>query len=131
MHNDDLDKQLEHLPKELRSFGRAERVNGDEQDEEWSHSGCPSTDDGIRRTALDALFVEARTETPADTGAAGRFLAGHRQRQRHARHVRAGWLSVLTACAAAIAGFAVLKPLPDAPASTAYQVYAESLGEGW
>lgn len=80
---------------------------------------------------LDALFSAARAETPTDAGAAGRFLAIHRNRQRHARHVRAGWLSALAASAAAIAGFAVLKPLPDAPTSAAYQVYEQSLGEGW
>lgn len=82
-------------------------------------------------TQLDALFAEASAETVMDAGAADRFLAGHRERQRHARQVRAGWLSALAACAAAVAGFAVLKPLPDVPASAAYTVYEQSLGDGW
>lgn len=81
--------------------------------------------------ALDDLFARARAETAADAGAAGRFLTGHRARQRHARHRRAGWLSALAASAALVSGFAALRPAPEAPASAAYGVYESAWGEGW
>lgn len=81
-------------------------------------------------TQLDSLFAQARAETPADVGAAERFLAGHHLRQQRQRHLRAGWLSVLVASAAVMTGFSVLRPATDAPAA-AYQVYEQSLGDGW
>lgn len=80
---------------------------------------------------LDSLFAEARVETAADAGAAERFLAGHRSHRQHQRQVRAGWVSVLLASAAVVTGVVVLRPAADAPASAAYQVYEESLGDGW
>lgn len=81
---------------------------------------------------LDELFARASAHTAADAGAAGRFLAGHRARQSHARHVRAGWVSALLASAAVVTGALVLRPAaPDLPATAAYDVYRSTLGEGW
>lgn len=80
---------------------------------------------------LDTLFAQARTQTPADEGAAGRFLSGHRQRRTRQRNIRAGWISTLLASAAAVAGLTVLRPAPELPASAAYGVYQSAWGDGW
>ncbi|MFB9993827.1 hypothetical protein ACFFLM_17860 [Deinococcus oregonensis] len=99
---------------------------------------------------LDALFAQAREPNEADGGAAERFLAGHRARLAKvqveaqvvtvpaARPLRvlhakpAKWLAAALASAAVIAGVGVLRPTPaDLPASAAYAVYQDALGEGW
>lgn len=82
---------------------------------------------------LDRLFAQARTATAADLGAAERFLAGHRSRQRHQRQVRASWVSALLASAAVITGVVVLRPASDPvlPTSAAYEAYQNNLGDGW
>lgn len=79
---------------------------------------------------LDFLFAQARAETPADAGAADRFLARHRAAlQPPAR--RAPLWPPLLAAAALFAGLLVLRPAPALPASAAYDVYQGTLGEGW
>ncbi|GAA5535049.1 hypothetical protein [Deinococcus aluminii] len=89
---------------------------------------------------LDTLLARAREETPADAGAAERFLAWHRAVQVAeggaaptpvpARH-RAVWWPALFAGAAVLTGALLLRP-PDAlPASAAYDAYQGALGEGW
>jgi hypothetical protein len=97
---------------------------------------------------LDALFAAAREPNEADAGAAARFLAGHRARLAQAQLIQAQavaapssrplWLSrtlaAALASAAVIAGIGVLRPalMPsDLPASAAYAVYQDALGEGW
>lgn len=80
---------------------------------------------------LDTLFAQARAPTEQDHGAAARFLAGHRARRTHARHVRAGWLSALLASAAVLGGFAALRTPTELPSSAAYQAYESALGDGW
>lgn len=85
---------------------------------------------------LDALFAQARALTPEDHGAAVRFLAAHRERQeegrqRHARTLRAGWVSAALASAAVVAGLTVLRPAPALPSSAAYDAYQSAWGEGW
>lgn len=78
---------------------------------------------------LDFLFAQARVQTPADAGAAERFLARHRAalppRRTHP------WPPLLAA-AAVLAGVLVGRPAaPALPASAAYDVYQGTLGEGW
>lgn len=96
---------------------------------------------------LDALFAAARAPNEADEGAAERFLVGHRARLAEAQAVAvassrplwatqrkpAKWIAAALASAAVIAGVGVLRPaLPsDLPASAAYAVYQDALGEGW
>ncbi|THF68927.1 hypothetical protein E7T06_14230 [Deinococcus sp. Arct2-2] len=97
---------------------------------------------------LDALFAAARAPNETDAGAAERFLAGHRARlaQTQATQVQAIaapaprplWVNrtlvTALASAAVIAGISVLRPtlMPaDLPASAAYAVYQDALGEGW
>lgn len=85
---------------------------------------------------LDALLAQARALTAEDHGAAARFLTGHRARQvaarqRHARTLRAGWVSAALASAAVVAGLTVLRPAPALPSSAAYDAYQSALGEGW
>ncbi|GGO20205.1 hypothetical protein [Deinococcus humi] len=82
-------------------------------------------------TNLDALFAQARAPTPADAGAAERFLRGHRHRRSRQRARRVGWVGTLLASAAALAGLTVLRPAPELPASAAYGVYQSAWGEGW
>ncbi|MPY67093.1 hypothetical protein F8S09_10380 [Deinococcus sp. SDU3-2] len=79
---------------------------------------------------LDLLFAQARAETPADAGAADRFLARHRA-ERAAPPRRAPRWPPLLAAAAILAGVLVLRPTPALPASAAYDVYQGTLGEGW
>lgn len=80
---------------------------------------------------LDDLFAQARALTPADEGAAGRFLAGHRQRRAHRRQLRAGWVSALLASAAVVTGLLVTHPDTPLPASAAYDAYQSAAGDGW
>ena len=80
---------------------------------------------------LDTLFAQARTPTPADRGAAARFLAGHRQRQAHRRTVRAGWMAAVLASAAVMTGVLVSRPDVTLPASAAYDAYRSAAGDGW
>jgi hypothetical protein len=76
---------------------------------------------------LDRLLAEARQPTPADEGAAGRFLSGHRARlARQRRRTWAGGLSALLASAAAVAGVAALRPSSPLPVSAAYDVYVQA-----
>ncbi|WP_019587988.1 hypothetical protein [Deinococcus apachensis] len=84
---------------------------------------------------LDTLFAQARLETPADAGAAERFLAWHRSEaapdvplRPHSRSVR--W-PLLLGCAALLTGAFVLRPAPTLPASAAYDAYQAALGDGW
>ncbi|MBB5236124.1 hypothetical protein [Deinococcus budaensis] len=91
---------------------------------------------------LDDLFAQAREETPADAGAADRFLSRWRAgavpptpapRPRLARgQPTRGWPALL-ACAAVLTGALVLRPpaAPALPASAAYDAYQGALGEGW
>lgn len=103
----------------------------------------------VNDAELDALFAQAREPNDADAGAAERFLAGHRIRVAQAQTqaqiqtrplwVRprrpAKWLAAALASAAVVAGVGVLRPgtlAPgDLPASAAYAVYQDALGEGW
>lgn len=88
---------------------------------------------------LDALFAAAREPTPADLGAADRFLgrvnlradeAGRQQHQR--RHQLRLWASTALGVAAAVGGLMVLRPTPaELPSSAAYSVYQSALGDGW
>lgn len=80
---------------------------------------------------LDQLFAAARAATPADAGAAERFLTAHRARLSHGRHLRAGWVSALLASAAVLTGVVVLRPPAELPSSAAYEVYQNALGDGW
>ncbi|GGM13569.1 hypothetical protein [Deinococcus aerophilus] len=85
---------------------------------------------------LDTLLARARAETPADAGAAERFLGGaalrdERARAARARHLRAGWVPALLASAAVVAGVSVLRPPPALPASAAYEAYQSAWGDGW
>ncbi|GAA0509435.1 hypothetical protein [Deinococcus depolymerans] len=80
---------------------------------------------------LDTLLAQARTLTPEDHGAAGRFLTGHRARQAQQRTRRAGWVSAALASAAVVAGLTVLRPTPALPSSAAYDAYQSAWGEGW
>ncbi|GAA5514196.1 hypothetical protein Dcar01_02950 [Deinococcus carri] len=85
---------------------------------------------------LDTLLAHARKETPADAGAADRFLAWHRAEQAGtalpspAPRSRARWWPALLG-AAVLTGALVLRPAPDLPASAAYDAYQGALGEGW
>lgn len=79
---------------------------------------------------LDLLFAQARAETPADAGAADRFLARHRAAMTPTARRAPLWPSLLAA-AAVLAGVLVLRPAPALPASAAYDVYQGALGEGW
>ncbi|MDB5045149.1 MAG: hypothetical protein JWQ08_1199 [Deinococcus sp.] len=102
---------------------------------------------------LDALFAQAREPNEADAGAAERFLVGHRARLTQLQAIQAQavaasparplwatpnkpatWIAAALASAAVIAGVGVLRPalMPaDLPASAAYAVYQDALGEGW
>ncbi|ABF46564.1 hypothetical protein [Deinococcus geothermalis] len=84
---------------------------------------------------LDALLARVREETPADAGAAERFLAWHRAEQGMtaplAARARATFWPTLLACAAVLAGVLMLRPAPALPASAAYDAYQGALGEGW
>lgn len=89
---------------------------------------------------LDAFFEQAREETPADAGAAERFLTRHRAELEEgqgrplglppARSRAARWPTLL-ACGAVLTGVLVLRPAPALPASAAYAAYQGALGEGW
>lgn len=79
---------------------------------------------------LDFLFTQARAETPADAGAADRFLARHRAVLPPPARRAPLWPPLLAA-AAVLAGVLVLRPTPALPASAAYDVYQDTLGEGW
>ncbi|AKH17123.1 MULTISPECIES: hypothetical protein [Deinococcus] len=81
---------------------------------------------------LDTLLAQARQLTPADLGAADRFLT----RRRAARtRSRAGWLTGVLASAALVAGLTVLRPaapLPGPlPSSAAYDAYQSAWGADW
>ncbi|WP_155298677.1 hypothetical protein [Deinococcus kurensis] len=81
---------------------------------------------------LDTLLAQARQLTPADLGAADRFLT----RRRAARtRSRAGWLTGALASAALVAGLTVLRPaaqLPGPlPSSAAYDAYQSAWGADW
>ncbi|AIZ45872.1 hypothetical protein QR90_13510 [Deinococcus radiopugnans] len=93
------------------------------------------TDHELDSPELDALFAQARAPTPADDGAAERFLSGHRHRQAQylarQRARRVGWVGTLLASAAAVAGLTVLRPAPELPASAAYGAYQSAWGDGW
>ncbi|GGK31667.1 hypothetical protein GCM10008955_26860 [Deinococcus malanensis] len=81
---------------------------------------------------LDRLFAQARALSTHDSGAAERFLTGHRTRQTQARRRQTGWLSALLASAAVVAGVSVLRPeAPDLPSSAAYAAYQDALGSEW
>ena len=89
---------------------------------------------------LGSLFAAACELTPADLGAADRFLVahagtlGHAGRQRRALRL---WAGTVLGVAAALGGLMLLSPsgLPPAPtetpASVAYSVYRSAIGEGW
>lgn len=92
---------------------------------------------------LDQLFAQAREETPADAGAAERFLTRWRAEQeaeellaatgpppRSGKNRTWDWPALL-ACAAVLTGALVLRPAPALPASAAYDAYRGTLGEGW
>ena len=84
---------------------------------------------------LDALFARARQPTPADLGAAERFVLRQRRatEQRWRLGLRLG-LSGALASAAALGGLLAFWPAPashDLPASAAYSVYRSALGDGW
>lgn len=81
---------------------------------------------------LDTLLAQARQLTPADLGAADRFLT----RRRAARtRSRAGRLTGVLASAALVAGLTVLRPampLPGPlPSSAAYDAYQSTWGADW
>lgn len=84
---------------------------------------------------LDALLARVREETPADAGAAERFLAWHRAEQGTtappAARTRTTFWPTLLACAAVLTGVLMLRPAPALPASAAYDAYQGALGEGW
>ena len=85
---------------------------------------------------LDALFAAARAPTPADLGAADRFLgrqAGLQADQsRRRRHQLRLWVSSALGMAAAAGGLLLLRPAPaELPSSAAYSVYQSALGDGW
>ncbi|ACO44863.1 hypothetical protein DEDE109153_12700 [Deinococcus deserti] len=82
---------------------------------------------------LDRLFAQARALSAQDSGAAERFLTGHRARQTQARRRHTGWFSALLALAAAVVtGVSVLRPAaPELPSSAAYAAYQDALGEDW
>ena len=98
-----MNEDLHHLPAEAR------------------HGDDTELDD------LDTLFAAARTYTPADLGAADRFLTARRARGRQRRV----WASAVLGLAAALGGLTLLRPAPALPASAAYSVYHSALGEGW
>ena len=89
---------------------------------------------------LGTLFAAARELTPADLGAAERFLVvhagalGRAGRQRRALRL---WAGTVLGVAAALGGLTLLgpsglRPAPaDLPASAAYSVYQSAIGEGW
>ena len=89
---------------------------------------------------LGTLFAAARELTPADLGAAERFLVVHAEalgragRQRRALRL---WAGTVLGVAAALGGLTLLGPSglrqapADLPASAAYSVYQSALGEGW
>ena len=79
---------------------------------------------------LDALFARAAALTPADHGAAGRFLAREQTRRRHTWRVG---LSSALASAAAVGGLLVFWPAAgrELPTSEAYSAYQSALGDGW
>ena len=94
---------------------------------------------------LGTLFAAARELTPADLGAADRFLAanvlaanagtlGRSGGQRRALRL---WAGAVLGAAAALGGLTLLgpsglRPAPaDLPASAAYSVYQSAIGEGW
>lgn len=83
---------------------------------------------------LDALFSRAAALTPADHGAAERFLTRQQLHRQHAARQR--WkvgLSSALASAAAVGGLLVFWPTPgrDLPTSEAYSAYQSALGDGW
>ena len=89
---------------------------------------------------LGALFAAARELTPADLGAADRFLVanagvlGHAGRQRRALRL---WAGTVLGVAAVLGGLMLLSPSglrsapTELPASAAYSVYQSAIGEGW
>lgn len=85
---------------------------------------------------LDRLFAQVREETPADAGAADRFLTRHRAEGvevavRPLIPARPARWPLLFACAGLLTGVLVLRPAPALPASAAYDAYQAALGEGW
>lgn len=91
---------------------------------------------------LDRLLARAREETPADAGAADRFLTRWRVETATplpppGPRLSRGWpprnWPALLACAAVLTGALVLRPpaAPALPASAAYDAYQGALGEGW
>lgn len=81
---------------------------------------------------LDFLFAQARVQTPADAGAAERFLARHRATLAPPPRRAPLWPPLLAAAAAVLAAVLVGRPAaPALPASAAYDVYQGTLGEGW
>jgi|GEM_PF-2216286 len=91
--------------------------------------------------SLDALFAAARAATPADLGAADRFLAGRFTGDRTAAWPPAAgrrrptlrlWVSTALGVAATVGGLLLLRPAPaELPSSAAYSVYQSALGDGW
>ncbi|MVN87714.1 hypothetical protein GO986_13190 [Deinococcus sp. HMF7620] len=80
---------------------------------------------------LETLFAQARTLSPADEGAAERFLTRFRAVAAPRRPRPAAWWPTLLASAAVVAGLLTLRPAPDLPASAAYDAYQSAWGEGW
>ncbi|SMB96239.1 hypothetical protein [Deinococcus hopiensis] len=91
---------------------------------------------------LDELFGRVREETPADAGAAERFLAWHRANLAEVPGAspplrplpaarRAVWWPALLASAAVLTGALMVRPSPELPTSAAYDAYQGVLGEGW
>lgn len=109
-----------------------------------SHGSDSHGSDISEADELSTLFAAARELTPADLGAADRFLAANAGtlgrsfgRAGRRRRVLRLWAGAVLGAAAALGGLSllgpsVLRPAPaDLPASAAYSVYQSAIGEGW
>lgn len=85
----------------------------------------------MNETDLNNIFRQATATTPADQGAAKRFLDHHRSRRKSYRH-RLSLVSLILASAAAFTGTTILISHPNAlPSSAAYDAYNSIQGDGW
>ncbi len=105
-----------------------------------SHESDSHESDSHELDELGTLFAAARELTPADLGAADRFLAanaGMLGRAGRRRRVLRLWAGAVLGAAAALGGLTLLGPSgppptpADLPASAAYSVYRSAIGEGW
>lgn len=115
-------------------------MNEADDHETASHESDIDGSDTNEADELGPLFAAARELTPADLGAADRFLAanaGMLGRVGRRRRTLRLWAGAVLGAAAALGGLTLLAPSgppstpADLPASAAYSVYRSAIGEGW